>query len=125
MGKSGKCFISEQHHQGGWRYRQYTTFVKLDVARGCALFFCMNFLLFGRKTEKGLSPGIARGRTAGSGGMNPRWCAQAFPEQKHLATGSRQALLAALLSMDGALVLAMGCRCLPDLRPALITDGIA
>ena len=57
--------------------------------------------------------------------MNPRWCAEPFPEEKHLAVGSRQALLAVLLSAQGALVLPLSHRGLPGLLPALITNGIA
>ena len=57
--------------------------------------------------------------------MNLLWCAEPLPEEKHLAAGSRQALLAVLLSAQSALVLPLSRRCLPGLLPALITHGIA
>jgi hypothetical protein len=57
--------------------------------------------------------------------MNPLRCAESIPEEKHLAAGSRQALLAVLLSASDALVLSLSCRGVPGLLPALITHGIA
>lgn len=57
--------------------------------------------------------------------MNPLRWAEPLPEEKHLAAGSRQALLPVLLSAQGVLMLPMSRRGLPGLLPALITDGIA
>jgi len=57
--------------------------------------------------------------------MNPLRCAEPVPEEKYLAAGSRQALLAVLLSASGALVLALSRRGVPGLLPAVITHGIA
>src|SRR2546425_1149234 len=42
----------------------YITGGKSLHAPGCAVIFCRNVLRFRMKTEKGLSPGIASGRTA-------------------------------------------------------------